>query len=278
MAHKIQDMVRIAGIQFRCGKDPETNIQKATEMASLAVERGARIVGFPQMSVLPWFAFESNRGNFRYAEPLDGPTVSAFRDFSKRHRAVTVCSFFERDGEEFYNTAVVIENDGRVLGRYRKVHLPQIPLWEERTYFKPGDQGFPVFQTSCARIGIQICWDNFFPEGTRILALRGAQIVFAPTASAFASQKRWERMICANAIANNLFILRINRVGKEERQQFYGKTFCANPFGELVGSRAGSEDAIVFSDIDLNEVAETRKIWTFFEDRRPDLYGELLQP
>jgi beta-ureidopropionase len=278
MAHKQTEMVRIAGIQFRCGKDAEANLRKATEMANLAVERGARLVAFPQMSVLPWFAFESNKENFRHAEPLDGPTVSAFRSFSKRHRAVTVCSVFERDGEEYYNTAVVIEDDGRVLGRYRKVHIPQIPLWEERTYFKAGDQGFPVFQTSCARIGIQVCWDNFFPEGTRILALRGAQIVIAPTASAFASQKRWERMICANAIANNLFILRVNRVGKEERQQFYGRTFCASPFGELVGSRAGSEDAIVFADIDLNEVAETRKIWAFFKDRRPDLYGELLQP
>ena len=270
-------MIRIAGIQMSCGLDIGANRIKALDMASLAVERGAKIIVYPQLSILPWFAYESREEHFDLAEPIDGPTVASFRNFAAKHQTVVVCTIFEKDGSDCYNTSVIIERDGKVLGRYRKVHLPQIPLWEEQTYFKPGDLGFPVFETSVARIGIQICWDNFFPEGSRILALRGAQIVMAPTASALASQKRWERMILANAIANNIFIMRVNRVGKESHQEFYGRSFCANPFGDLVGSRAGSEDAILFSNINLDEVRETREIWTFLKDRRPDVYGELLQ-
>ena len=270
-------MLKIAGIQMSCSKDPQANLAKAVEMASLAADRKARVIGFPQLFTLPWFAYEKRSEHFHLAEELDGPTIRTFQALAKQHWVVMICSIFERDGVDCYNTAVVIEQDGQVLGRYRKVHLPQIPLWEEQTYFKPGNLGFPVFKTSFARIGVQICWDNFFPEGTRILALRGAQIVFAPTASAFASHNRWERMICANAIANNLFIFRINRAGKEERQQFYGKSFCVNPFGEFAASQAGSEDAIIFSDINLDEVQETREIWPFFKDRRPDLYEELIQ-
>ncbi|HUK55931.1 MAG TPA: nitrilase-related carbon-nitrogen hydrolase [Nitrospiria bacterium] len=271
-------MLKIAGIQMRCSKDPDANLRKALEMIALAAERGAKIIATQQLFSLPWFAFESRNDHFQWAETLEGPTVSALREAARASKTVLIGTFFEKEGDSYYNTAAVIEKDGTVLGRYRKVHLPQIPLWEEKHYFKAGDLGFPVFQTSFARIGVQICWDNFFPEGSRIMALQGAQIIVAPTAAAFASQSRWEKMICANAIANNVFILRINRAGKEERQTFYGRSFCVNPFGELIASPAGSNDAIVFSDVDLNEVQETRDIWTFFKDRRPELYGELARP
>ena len=236
------------------------------------------MIGFPQLFTLPWFAYDSRKENFDLAEGLDGMTVTTFQSFARQHRVVIICPIFEKDGLEYFNTAVVIEQDGSIIGRYRKVHLPQIPLWEEQTYFKAGNLGFPVFETSYARVGVQICWDNFFPEGTRILALCGAHVVFAPTASAFASQNRWERMICANAIANNIFIFRINRTGKEEKQRFYGKSFCVNPFGELMASRAGMGDAIVFGDINLDEVRESREIWPFFKDRHPELYGGLVEP
>ncbi|HTN44372.1 MAG TPA: nitrilase-related carbon-nitrogen hydrolase [Nitrospiria bacterium] len=271
-------MLKIAGIQMRCSKDPDSNLRKAIEMIALAAERGAGIISTQQLFNLPWFAFESREDHFRWAEPIDGPTVSALRAEARKHAVVLIGTFFEKDGDAHYNTSAVIEKDGTLVGRYRKVHLPQIPLWEEKYYFKAGDLGFPVFETSLARIGIQICWDNFFPEGSRIMALQGAQILFAPTAAAFASQSRWEKMICANAIANNVFILRINRAGQEERQTFYGRSFCVNPFGELIASPAGENDAVVFSEVNLNEVQETRDIWTFFRDRRPELYGELAQP
>lgn len=271
-------MLKIAGIQMSCSKDPGANLKKAVDMIALASERGARLIATQQLFTLPWFAFESQPEYFRWAEPLDGPIVSTLREEARKRGVVLIGTFFEKEGDSYYNTAVVIESNGAVLGRYRKVHLPQIPLWEEKYYFKSGDLGFPVFKTSVARIGIQICWDNFFPEGSRIMALQGAQVIVAPTAAALASQSRWEKMICANAIANNVFILRVNRAGKEERQDFYGRSFCVNPFGEFIASPAGANDAIVFSDLDLNEVEETRDIWTFFRDRRPELYGELSRP
>lgn len=271
-------MLKIAGIQMKCSKDPAANLAKAVEMIALAAERGARIIATPQLFTLPWFAFESRKDHFQWAETIDGPTVSTLQEEARKRGVVLIGTFFEKDGDSCYSTAAVIEKDGALLGRYRKVHLPQIPLWEEKYYFKSGDLGFPVFQTSFARIGVQICWDNFFPEGSRIMALHGAQIIIAPTAAAFASQSRWEKMICANAIANNVFILRVNRAGKEERQNFYGRSFCVNPFGELIAAPAGANDAILFSELDLNEVEETRDLWTFFKDRRPELYGELSKP
>ncbi len=267
--------LKIAGIQMSCSRDPAANLNKAVEMMALAADRGARIIATPQLFHLPWFAYESSRDHFQWAEPADGPTVRLLQKEAERHGVVIIASIFEKEGEVCYNTAVVIEKDGRLLGKYRKVHLPQIPLWEEKFYFSAGDLGFPVFETSFAKVGVQVCWDNFFPEGSRILALRGAQIIFAPTAAAFASHGRWEKIICANAISNNVFILRINRTGQEERQNFYGRSFCVNPFGELIASPAGSTDAILFADLDLDEVEETRRIWTFFEDRRPDQYRDL---
>ena len=271
-------MLKIAGIQMSCSKDSRANLQKAVEMISLAAERGARVIATAQMFHLPWFACESRKEHFQRAESVDGPTVTALREEARIRGVVLIASVFEKDGDSYYNTAVVIEKDGSLIGRYRKVHLPQIPLWEEKYYFETGNLGFPVFETSLAKVGVQICWDNFFPEGSRILALRGAQIIFAPTAAAFASQSRWEKVICANAITNNVFILRVNRTGKEERQNFYGKSFCVNPYGELIASPAGTRDAIVFADLDLKEVQETRGIWTFFRDRRPDQYRELSEP
>jgi len=271
-------MLKMAGIQMRCSKDRESNLRKGIEMIALASDRGAGLIATQQLFTLPWFAYESRRDYFEWAETIDGPTVSALRREARERGVVLIGTFFEKDGDAYYNTAAVIEKDGTLLGRYRKVHLPQIPLWEEKFYFKASDLGFPVFKTSVGRIGIQICWDNFFPEGSRIMALQGAQIIIAPTAAALASQSRWEKIICANAIANNVFILRVNRAGKEERQVFYGRSFCVNPFGETIASAAGANDAIVFCEVDLNEVEETRDIWTFFRDRRPELYGELSRP
>ncbi len=269
-------MLKLAGIQMQCGANPADNLKRALDLAALAAERGARAIGFAQLFSLPWFPCGRDPEAFQLAEPLDGPTVEALRAFARSAGVVVIGSVFERAGADHYNTAVVVECDGAVVGTYRKLHVPQIPLWEERFYFKPGCD-LPVFATSVGRIGVQICWDNFFPEASRILALRGAQILFAPTASAFASHPRWERMISANAIANNLFVLRVNRVGQEPQQEFYGKSFCVDPYGELITLPAAARDAIVFAEIDLNAVQETRDIWPFLADRRPDAYGDLVR-
>ena len=162
------------------------------------------------------------------------------------------------------------------MGTYRKTHIPQIPLWEEKLYFKPGNLGFPVFKTDYAKIGIQICWDNFFPEGSRILALKGAEIIFSPTAAAFASHERWEKMICGNAIANSLFIVRANRVGSEKKQDFYGKSFCVDPNGDITAGPTGLNDGILLADIDLNAISTVRNKWGFFRDRREKIYSEIV--
>jgi N-carbamoylputrescine amidase len=266
-------VIRIAGVQMACSSSKGKNIDKAVTMVHLAAERGARMICLQELFHTYWFPRDISKEGFQLAEPADGPTVATMRRVARERQVVLICPIFEKDGEEgFYNSAVVIDSKGDVLGVYRKVHIPQIPLWEEKSYFASGDKGFPVFETDYGRIGVQICWDNFFPEGTRCLALRGAQIVFAPTAAAFASQERWRTMISANAMANGIFILRVNRVGSEEKQDFYGKSFCVGPEGELLGSPSGIKDGVLFADVDLSDISRYRKEYPFLADRRPNTY------
>ena len=217
-----------------------------------------------------------NKRYFSLAEKVDGYTIETMRGLAETYGVVLICPIFEVEGDSFYNSAIVIDAGGEVLGSYRKIHVPQIPLWEERYYFSSGDHGFPVFETKFAPIGIQICWDNFFPEGSRILALKGAKILFSPTAAAFASQRKWETVISSNAIANGVYAFRVNRVGSEEKQDFYGKSFCISPEGELLDRPTGMKDSIALIEIDLGNIDKTRKEWPFLKDRRPDSYREIL--
>lgn len=262
-----------------CGLVKEENIERAVRLVSLAAERGARIICLPELFHTHWFPKDINRESFGLAEPFDGPTLEAMQPLAREKEAVLICPIFEKEGDDaFYNSATVVDSGGEILGVYRKVHVPQIPLWEERSYFAPGNKGFPVFPTAYGRVGIQICWDNFFPEGTRCLALKGAQIIFSPTAAAFASQERWQTMISANAMANGVFILRVNRVGSEEKQDFYGKSFCVGPDGELVGDPSGIKEGIVFADVDFRGITRYRKEYPFLSDRRPEIYKEISNP
>ena len=216
--------------------------------------------------------------HFAIAERVDGPSIKKMQKIAKENEAVLVCPMFEMDEDKtFYNSAIVIDAGGEILGKYRKIHLPQIPLWEEKYYFTPGNLGFPVFKTKFAVIGVQLCWDNFFPEGSRILALKGAQIIFSPTAAAFASQKKWETVISSNAISNGVYLFRVNRVGSEEKQDFYGKSFCVSPEGELLDEPTGMKEGIALIDINLKSIDKVRKEWPFFKDRRPETYKEILQ-
>ena len=271
-------MIKLAGIQISCSEDKAKNVEKALKFAQIAAEKGANIICFQELFTTHWFPREMSRGHFGLAEKSDGPTISRMQQFSREKGVVTVCPIFEsaEDGL-FYNSAVMIDAGGERLGSYRKVHVPQIPLWEEKYYFSPGNLGFPVFRTKFAAIGMQICWDNFFPEGSRILALKGAQIIFSPTAAAFASQRKWETVISTHAISNGLFIFRVNRVGSEEKQDFYGRSFCVSPEGELLGEPAGMREGIVLVEADLKEINQTRKEWPFFRDRRPETYDEILK-
>jgi N-carbamoylputrescine amidase len=269
--------MKLAGIQISCGKEKEKNIDKAIKFAQIASEKGAHIICFQELFSTHWFPKEMNQVHFSLAEKIEGPSMNRMQELAREKGVVLVCPFFEREGENaFYNSAVVINAGGEILGNYRKVHVPQIPLWEEKYYFSPGNLGFPVFETKFAVIGVQICWDNFFPEGARILALRGAQIIFSPTAAAFASQKRWETAISSNAISNGVYFFRVNRVGSEEKQDFYGKSFCISPEGELLDEPTGMKEGIALVDIDLKGIDKARKEWPFLKDRRPETYKEIL--
>jgi N-carbamoylputrescine amidase len=269
-------LLKLAGIQISCCEEKERNIEKAIKLAHIAIERGAHLICFQELFTTHWFPKEMNENHFSLAERMDGPTVMRLQQLAEEYEVVLVCPIFEKDEKIFYNSTVVIDTGGKILGCYRKIHVPQIPLWEEKYYFSPGNLGFPVFKTKFAAIGVQICWDNFFPEGSRILALKGAQIIFSPTAAAFASQEKWRAVISSNAMINGIYIFRVNRVGSEEKQDFYGNSFCVSPEGELLDQPTGMKEGIAFIDIDLKSIDKTRREWPFLKDRRPDSYKEIV--
>jgi len=274
----MRKIVKTAGIQLAPGRDRERNLEKAGSLISIAAREGAAIAALPELFNTRWFPAAIDKTNLELAESSDGPTVTSLRELASKNHILLIAGVFEKDGEDRFNTAFVIGGDGSIIGKYRKVHVPQIPMWEEKAYFKPGDLGFPVFDTPFGKIGVQICWDVFYPEGFRILALKGAEIVFCPTASAFYhSHGKWELAIAASAHANGIFIFRVNRVGKEDRQEFYGRSFCVKPDGEFLTRPSGASEGIVLADIDLNEIASARGDWVFLKDRRPGEYKEIVK-
>jgi len=268
-------LIKLAGIQISCSEEKERNIEKAVRFAEIAMEKGANLICFQELFTTHWFPREMNKRYFSLAEKIDGPTVTRMQRLAEESKVVLVCPIFEIEEDSYYNSAIVIDADGETLGSYRKIHVPQIPLWEERYYFSSGNHGFPVFRTKFAPIGVQICWDNFFPEGSRILALKGAKILFCPTAAAFASQRKWETVISSNAVANGVYSFRVNRVGSEEKQDFYGRSFCVSPEGQLLDKPTGMKDSIALVEVDLKNIDQTRKEWPFLKDRRPETYQEI---
>lgn len=268
--------MRIAGIQISAGEDIERNIQRALEMAEVAAEKDARVICYPELFLTPWFPKQENRSVFSLALSPLGETFGRFQQVSEKTGTVLIVPFFESVSGNYFNSAAVFDC-GKLLGIYRKLHLPDLPLYREQFYFSPGDTGIPVFETSQGRIGIQICWDNLFPEGSRVLALKGAEFVFAPTAASVKTHSLWERAICANAFANNLFIFRVNRVGKEDGISFYGRSFCVDPWGEMASELAGGKEAIVIADIDLKERVAAMETWGFLKNRKPAEYGDLVK-
>lgn len=268
--------MKIAGIQTSAGLNMDQNIERAVDMAEVAIERDAKIICYPELFLTPWFPRQEDPTLACWAQAAASERLTPFKTLSKKKKVVLIVPFFEFSDGKRYNSAAVFDS-GKHLGIYRKIHIPDLSLYREQFYFSPGDTGFPVFETTGGRIGIQICWDNLFPEGTRILALKGADFIFAPTAASVSTHDLWERAICANAFANNLFIFRVNRVGKEEGISFYGRSFCVNPWGEMVSELAGSKDAIVIADIDLADRDSAAETWGFLKKRRPAEYGDLVK-
>ena len=278
------NVVRAAIVQTEWTGDQGSMIDKSVEFAREAARQGAQVMCFQELFYGPYFCQVQEDEYFDYAEPIpDGPTTRRMQDLAKETGMVLVVPIFEKEDDGFYfNTAAVIDADGSYLGKYRKTHIPQVNGFWEKFYFRPGNMGYPVFDTAVGRIGVYICYDRHFPEGWRALGLAGAKIVFNPSATSRGlSMYLWNLEQPAAAVANEYFIGAINRVGKEPLgdNDFYGSSYFVDPRGQIVqGAASDTAEELVVRDLDLDMIEEVRKQWAFYRDRRPDAYGDLVAP
>jgi beta-ureidopropionase len=263
-------------------KIKQANIEKNVQFIEEAARRGVQIICMQEVFTTPYFCAEQNTHWYGSVEKIpDGPTVRLMQDVAKQHGMVIIVPIYEEEiTGVYYNTAAVIDADGKYLGKYRKNHIPHTaPGFWEKFYFKPGNLGYPTFETAFARIGVYICYDRHFPEGARALGLNGAEIVFNPSATvAGLSEYLWELEQPAHAVANGYFVGAINRVGHEQPWdigEFYGKSYFCNPRGKIIAQAARDTDELVVADLNLDEIREVRNIWQFYRDRRPESYGDL---
>ncbi len=273
--------VRAALIQAQANMSKQEAIDKHIKMIADAAGSGAQVVGLQEIFHGPYFCAEQDPKWYDTAEPEDGPTVSRMREVAREHGIVLIVPWYEEEQPGvYYNTACVIERDGTILGKYRKTHIPHVgPCFWEKFYFKPGNLGYPVWETSVGRIGLIICYDRHFPEVARELGLKGAELVFNPSATVESlSRYLWELEQPAHAVANGFWIAASNRVGVEaplNNNKFYGSSYFCSPRGKIIAQASDSEDEVLVADLDLDEIREVRNTWQFFRDRRPETYGEL---
>ncbi len=275
--------VRAAVIQANANMSKEEAVEKHVELIGKAAAEGAQVTCLQEIFHGPYFPAEQDPKWYATAEPDDGPTVTRMREVARDHRMVLVVPFYEEaQTGVYYNTAVVIESDGTIAGKYRKSHIPHVgPCFWEKFYFKPGNLGYPVFQTSVGRLGLIICYDRHFPEIARALGLKGAEIVFNPSATVESLSKYlWKLEQPAHAVANGYWIGAINRVGVEaplSTAKFYGTSYFCDPRGQIVAEASDSQDEVLVADLDLEKIREVRNTWQFLRDRRPETYGELTE-
>ena len=275
--------IRAAIIQANANLPKEEAIDKHVGLIAKAAAEGAQITCLQEIFNGPYFPAEQDPKWYATAEPSDGPTVTRMRQLARDHGMALVVPFYEEaQPGVYYNSAVVIERDGSVLGKYRKTHIPQVgPCFWEKYYFKPGNLGYPVFETSVGRVGLIICYDRHFPEVARQLGLKGAQLVFNPSATVESlSRYLWELEQPAHAVANGYWIAAINRVGTEEplnSNRFYGSSYFCDPRGQIVARASEDSDEVLVADLDLDRAREVRNTWQFLRDRRPETYQELTQ-
>jgi N-carbamoylputrescine amidase len=275
-------------VQMACGSDREVNLDAAERLVRDAAGRGAPVILLPELFEGPYFPKDQDPAQFARARPLDGhPTVERFRKVASELGVVLPVSVFERAGTTYFNTVAMVDADGEVLGRYRKSHIPDGPGYTEKFYFSPGDTGFRVWPTRFGRIGVAICWDQWFPEAARALTLAGAEAILYPTAigseptdPGFDSSGPWRRVMQGHAAANVVPVAAANRIGHEQGDRwamdFYGSSFIADEGGALVADAGRDGEDVLVATVDLEAVAEQRAAWGLFRDRRPDLYGSLL--
>lgn len=278
-------IVRSALLQATYTGDQESMIQKHEEYARQAAKQGAQIMCFQELFYGPYFCQEQDAKWYNLAESIpDGATTKRMQKLAKETKMVLIVPIYEEDGVGiYYNTASVIDADGAYLGKYRKTHLPHLSGFWEKFYFRPGNLGYPVFDTAVGKVGVYICYDRHFPEGARMLGLHGAEIVFIPSATSRGlSQHLWRIEQTSHAIANGYFVGTINRVGIEKdlgTNDFYGQSYFCNPRGEFVGDVGDPyKEELIVRDLDFDSIREVRDAWQFYRDRRPETYDDIVAP
>ncbi|MEM1022182.1 MAG: N-carbamoylputrescine amidase [Myxococcota bacterium] len=275
--------LNVAALQCALGEDRASNTARIEALIHQAAEAGAQVILPPELFEGPYFPQREDEGLFELAHPVQGhPTIERFRALAAERAVVLPVSFFERSGQTHYNSLAMIDADGTVLGVYRKSHIPDGPGYSEKFYFRPGDTGFKVFDTRYGALGVGICWDQWFPECARALALLGAEVLLYPTA--IGSEPRepdldtkdpWQRVMIGHAVANVMPVVAANRIGTEDEITFYGASFIADPRGERVEELGPAETGFVNHSFDLEKIRRQRNGWGFFRDRRPELYHRL---
>ena len=291
------DKFRLGLVQMSATPEPDKNLQRAIDRVHQAAAKGAQIVCLPELFQTQYFCQREDAALFDLAEPIPGPTTARLSEVAKQLKVVLVASLFEKRAPGVYhNTAVMIDSDGSLRGIYRKMHIPDDPLYYEKFYFTPGDLGFKAFDTQVGRVGTLVCWDQWYPEGARLTALQGAQVLFYPTAIGWHPDEKeqfgqtqydaWQTIQRAHAIANGVYVAVVNRVGFEEGDvrgnkasgkglEFWGGSFFADPFGRLVAVASHDKEEILIGDVDLRALEDIRRNWPFLRDRRIDAYAPI---
>jgi len=288
---------RVGLIQMSATPDPDQNLQHAMEQVREAASRSAQVVCLPELFQTQYFCQREDASLFDLAEPIPGPTSGRLSELAKQLQIVLIASLFEKRAPGVcHNTAVIFDNDGKLIGLYRKMHIPDDPLYYEKFYFTPGDLGFRAFDTSVGRLGTLVCWDQWYPEGARLTALQGAHILFYPTAIGWhpaekaefgqAQHDAWRTIQRAHAIANGVYVAVVNRVGLENGDirgksapgaglEFWGGSFLCDPFGRVIAEASHDKEEILIGDVDLRLLEDTRRNWPFLRDRRIDSYAPI---
>ena len=277
---------------MQCSESPAESLAKAEKMLHQAAGDGAKVACLPELFLTDYFCQKLDISKFDLAETIPGPTSNALSKIAKETGMVIIGSIYEKAAAGLhYNTATVTDSDGKLVGTYRKMHIPHDPLFEEKYYFAPGDLGFKAHDTSVGKLGALVCWDQWYPEGARLTAMQGAEILFYPTAIGWHPAEKaefgesqvsaWETIQRSHAIANGVFVATVNRVGHEvtvgDGIEFFGHSFIADPFGRILAMGSHDKEEIVTATIDPKLVEETRRNWPFFRDRRVDAYGGITQ-
>jgi len=288
----MQESFRIGLVQTSCSLDPNENLEKTTWKIREAAARGAQVICLQELFRSQYFCREENAELFALAEPIPGPSTETLGKIARELKVVIVASLFERRASGLYhNTAAVLSTDGEIAGLYRKMHIPDDPLYFEKYYFTPGDLGFGSIATPYGRLGILVCWDQWYPEGARIAALSGADLLVYPTAIGWHPSEKaqygaaqldaWRTIQRAHAIANGIYVAAVNRVGyegpPEHGLEFWGSSFVADPFGQVIAQASCDQEEILIAECDPRRMEEVRRNWPFLRDRRIDAYAPILQ-